>query len=167
MVRGRLWDKLQLLCDCLHSLCHLAQRPAPQHITTKTLTLQVVGYVCVSISLVAMAVTIFVFIFLECKISTKLSKRRPLVYTMHNYIHIQLCATLAISQIIFYGWSWATFGDGAFGGWNPNWLSIGGCSSPLLVPNFLHVDADGGCGPLCGSGQAVKVYVLAIMFDIL
>ena len=34
-------------------------------------------------------------------------------------------------------------------------MSIGGCSSPLLVPCLIHVDADGGCGPVCRTGQSV------------
>ena len=107
-----------------------------------------------SISLVAMAATIFVFLFLECKINANVSKRRPLV-TMRNYIHIKLCVTLGIAQIIFVAGIEPHLGEGAFGGWNSSWLSIGGCSPPLLVPSLLHVDADGGCGPLCCIGQGL------------
>ena len=72
---------------------------------------------------------------------------------VHNYVHIQLCATLGVAQIIFVAGTEAHFGR-AFGGWSPSWLSIGGCS-PLLVTSLLHVGTDGGCGPLRCVGQDI------------
>ena len=87
------------ICHCnhlTHSAILLSVRPlvipSPQ-----VLALQIIGYIGVPISLIAMAATVFVFLFLEYKI---ISKKKPLV-TMRNYIHIQLCVTLAIAQIIF------------------------------------------------------------------
>ena len=89
------------VCHCNH-LTHfailLSAKPLYNMITrSQTLALQVSGYIGVSISLIAMAATVFVFLFLECKI---ISKRKPLL-TMRNYIHVQLCVTLSIAQIIF------------------------------------------------------------------
>ena len=56
------------VCECDH-LTHFAivLSPAPINITNPvvTLSLEIIGYVGVSISLVAMAATIFTFIFLK------------------------------------------------------------------------------------------------------
>ena len=46
------------------------------------------------------------------------------------------------------------FEGGAFSWRNSSWLLIGECS-PLVVPSLLHVDADGGRGPLCCTGQGL------------
>ena len=89
------------VCKCDH-LTHFAillsarpldLSPAP----LKILSLQIIGNIGVSLSLVAMVATVFVFLFLEYKI---VSKRKPL-RIMRHYIHIQLCVTLGITQIIF------------------------------------------------------------------
>ena len=62
-----------------------------------------------SISLVTMAATIFVLLFFECKI---VSKKKPL-RIMRNYIHIQLCVTLGIAQIIFVAGVKPRLGEGS------------------------------------------------------
>ena len=101
------------VCKCNH-LTHfailLSARPLDRS-QPKILSLQIIGYVGVSISLVAMAATVFIFLFLECKINTHLSKKRPLV-TMRNYIHIQLCVSLGIAQIIFVAGVEPRLGEG-------------------------------------------------------
>ena len=33
----------------------------------------------------------------------------------------------------------------------------GGCTSALLVLGGVHVDADGGCGLVCGAGQSLHI----------
>ena len=61
---------------------------------------------------------------------------------MRNYIHIQLCVTQGIAQIVFVAGVEPRLGEG--GGVPMHRLSLSCCSSPLLVPGLLHVDADGG-----------------------
>ena len=74
-----------------------------------------------------MAVTILVLLFLECK--RNVYKNRPLV-TMRNYVHIHLCATLGIAQIIFVAGIEPQFGQGHLVGGVPL-----GCR---LVAVLLH-----------------------------
>ena len=74
-----------------------------------------------------MAVTILVLLFLECK--RNVYKNRPLV-TMRNYVHIHLCATLGIAQIIFVAGIEPHFGQGHLVGGVPL-----GCR---LVAVLLH-----------------------------
>ena len=76
-----------------------------------------------------MAATVFVFLFLECKINASVSKKRPLV-AMRNYIHIQLCVTLGIAQIIFVAGLEPHLGEGHLVGGVPI-----GCR---LVAVLLH-----------------------------
>ena len=119
------------VCKCNH-LTHFAilLSARPLKISQqKILSLQIIGYIGVSISLVAMAATIFVFLFLECKINANVSKKRPLV-TMRNYIHIQLCVTLGIAQIIFVAGIEPHLGEGHLVGGVPV-----GCR---LVAVLLH-----------------------------
>ena len=119
------------VCKCNH-LTHfailLSARPLDLS-QTKILSLQIIGYIGASISLVAMAATVFIFLFLECKINANISKKRPLV-TMRNYIHIQLCVTLAIAQIIFVAGIEPRLGEGHLVGGVPV-----GCR---LVAVLLH-----------------------------
>ena len=120
------------VCKCYH-LTHfailLSARPHIILSQVKFLSLQITGYIGVSISLVAMAATIFLFLFLECKINATVSKKRPLV-TMRNYIHIQLCVTLGIAQIIFVAGIEPHLGEGHLVGGVPV-----GCR---LVAVLLH-----------------------------
>ena len=93
------FNSTMTVCKCNH-LTHFAILLSAQHLNiprSQILALQIFGYIGVSISLVAMAATIFVFLCLECKV---VSKKKPL-RTLRNYIHIQLCVTLGIAQIIF------------------------------------------------------------------
>ena len=90
------------ICKCNH-LTHFAILLSAKYLrisNLQVLTLQITGYIGVSTSLVAMALTIFVLLFLECKLNVTVYKNRPVV-TLRNYIHIQLCVTLGIAQIIF------------------------------------------------------------------
>ena len=96
------FNSTMTVCKCNH-LTHFAILLSARHLKisyVQTLTLQVIGYIGVSTSLVAMAVTIFMLLFLECKLNVVVYKNKPLV-TMRNYIHIQLCVTLSIAQIVF------------------------------------------------------------------
>ena len=119
------------VCKCNH-LTHFAILLSARHLKIsylQTLTLQVIGYIGVATSLVAMAVTIFMLIFLECKLNVIVYKNRPLV-TMRNYVHIQLCVTLGIAQIIFVAGIEPHLGEGHLVGGVPV-----GCR---LVAVFLH-----------------------------
>ena len=100
------------VCKCNH-LTHFAILLSAKHLKIsyiQTLTLQIIGYIGVSTSLVAMAVTLFVLLFLECKLNVIVYKNRPLI-TIRNYIHIQLCVTLGIAQIIFVAGIEPRFGE--------------------------------------------------------
>ena len=125
------FNSTMTVCKCNH-LTHfailLSARPLDLS-PAKTLALQITGYIGVSISLVAMAATVFIFLFLECKINANISKKRPLV-RMRNYIHIQLCVTLAIAQIIFVAGIEPRLGEGHLVGGVPV-----GCR---LVAVLLH-----------------------------
>ena len=76
-----------------------------------------------------MAITIFLLLFLECKLNVIVYKYRPLL-TMRNYIHIQLCVTLSIAQIIFVAGIEPRLGEGYLVGGVPI-----GCR---LVAVLLH-----------------------------
>ena len=119
------------ICNCNH-LTHFAILLSARHLKIshlQTLTLQVTGYIGVSTSLVAMAITIFLLLFLECKLNVIVYKYRPLL-TMRNYIHIQLCVTLSIAQIIFVAGIEPRLGEGYLVGGVPI-----GCR---LVAVLLH-----------------------------
>ena len=116
------------VCKCDH-LTHFAILLSARPLNlprSQTLALQIIGYIGVSISLVAMAATIFVFLFLEYKI---VSKKKPL-RIMRHYIHIQLCVTLGIAQIIFVAGIEPHLGEGHLVGGVPV-----GCR---LVAVLLH-----------------------------
>ena len=72
---------------------------------------------------------------------------------MRNYIHIQLCITLGIAQIIFVAGVEPRLGEG--GEVPIGCRSVAVLLHALLVPGLLHVDADGGRGPLCCTGQGL------------
>lgn len=97
------------MCECYH-LTHFAilLSAAPLDLPASvTVSLEIIGAVGVAVSLLAMAITVFTFLFqkyahfraLMCKL--RLSPHyRPLRNT-RNFIHINLCVSLGIAQIIF------------------------------------------------------------------
>ena len=98
------------VCECDH-LTHFAilLSASPLNLTQEvTLSLEIIGYVGVSISLVAMALTIITFAILKYDyhhpslniISLLIIQYRSL-HNMRNYIHINLCISLGIAQLIF------------------------------------------------------------------
>ena len=97
------------VCECDH-LTHFAilLSASPLNLTREvTLSLKIVGYVGMSISLVAMALTIITFIILKyvCQHPSLLQLIKIIIYrslhNMRNYIHINLCISLGIAQLIF------------------------------------------------------------------
>ena len=97
------------VCECNH-LTHFAilLSAAPLNLTDPSvLSLEVIGYVGVSVSLVAMALTVFTFIAFKyvcvmcmCRLIAPPLLSRSL-HNMRNYIHINLCISLGIAQLIF------------------------------------------------------------------
>ena len=97
------------VCECDH-LTHFAilLSAAPLNLTDAVvLSLEVVGYVGVSVSLVAMGLVIFTFVVFKyvyvmcmCRpIAPGLFSRS--LHNMRNYIHVNLCISLGIAQLIF------------------------------------------------------------------
>ncbi len=62
---------------------------------------------------------------------------------MRNFIHINLCISLGIVQLIFVAGIDRSAGSG-----------VG--PPPLLLPGLLHVDVDGGCGLVCCSCHSIR-----------
>ena len=100
------------VCECNH-LTHFAilLSAAPLNLTDAVvLSLEVIGYVGVSVSLVAMGLVIFTFtalkyahlhaVILYVNSSFSVHLYRAL-HNMRNYIHINLCINLGIAQLIF------------------------------------------------------------------
>ena len=106
-------------------------------IPSQVLALQVSGYIGVAISVIAMTATIFVFLFLECKIT---SKKKPLL-TMRNYVHVQLCMTLSIAQIIFVAGIEPHLDEGHI---------VGRVEYQLVVDWWLFSSTTGSWSPSCG-----------------
>ena len=87
---------------------------------------------------------------------------------MRNYIHVMLCANLFAAQLVFvvgvertenevcmkqiivymYCMCLHAFISVSCTGC----LFSHCCVAPLHVPGCVHVDVDGGCGPVCGTG---------------
>ena len=98
------------VCECNH-LTHFAilLSASPFNLTQEvTLSLEIIGYVGVSISLVAMALTITTFAILKYDYHNSsldyfdhCFKRHRSLHNMRNYIHIHLCISLGIAQLIF------------------------------------------------------------------
>ncbi|XP_064383019.1 adhesion G protein-coupled receptor L1-like isoform X2 [Halichondria panicea] len=79
------------VCRCNH-LTHFAilLSPKPPQVNNATgIALGVIGYVGVSISIVCLAATALIFICFRT------------LWSMRSYIHIQLCITIIISQLVF------------------------------------------------------------------
>ena len=97
---------------------------------------------------------------------------RRSLWNMRNYIHVMLCANLFAAQLLFVvgvagedrEWDIQSFNWV----WNVWFISISilfyvhigclfshCCVAPLHVSGCVHVDVDGGCGPVCGTGQSV------------
>ena len=95
------------VCECDH-LTHFAilLSAEPLNLTDAVvLSLEVIGYVGVSISLVAMCLTITTFTIFKYVIILHFLKRPSnllrSLHNMRNYIHINLCISLGIAQLIF------------------------------------------------------------------
>ena len=97
------------VCECNH-LTHFAilLSAAPLNLTdASVLSLEIIGNVGVSVSLVAMALTVFTFVAFKyvcvmcmCRLIAPPLFSRSL-HNMRNYIHINLCISLGIAQLIF------------------------------------------------------------------
>ena len=103
----RLSNTSVTVCECDH-LTHFAilLSASPLNLTQSlTLSLEIISYVGVSISLVAMGLTITTFTILRYVIILHFLKRPSnllrSLYNMRNYIHINLCISLGIAQLIF------------------------------------------------------------------
>ena len=96
------------VCECTH-LTHFAilLSAAPLSLSDPvTLSLEIIGYVGVSISLVAMAITVFTFLVLKydrviCLYCQYLFSFHRSMHNIRTYVHINLCISLGIAQLTF------------------------------------------------------------------
>ena len=98
------------VCECTH-LTHFAillSANPPNFSDPVALSLEIIGYVGVSVSLVAMALTITTFIILKYVCNNSLFVFVIAVINfcrslrnMRNFIHINLCISLGIAQLTF------------------------------------------------------------------
>ena len=89
------------------------------------------------------------------------------LWSMRNYIHVMLCANMFVAQLLFVVGVERTENKVGrrlcMGEEHDVYVLLSSvgclfshcCFAPILVPGGVHVDADGGCGPVCCTCESV------------